>query len=261
MGCAAPTAPRSFSVSVNDILVQEYLSQAESLISVSRYIEADMLLLKAREIAPDLPSLKVSQVRAFTGMNRFDDALSLLSELPDEKPIRLVKARILRVRGDLEGAINIYKEEGELRNASDLLYLLGREEEAFCLSHESLVQSGYDTLETFRHARLGFAVGVYDKDDFKKGKEAKFYYARGISLLSTNKIEDALLAFRTAKQIGGGAPEMYSDIEILESYIKQQVFPSENNIDTLKELISKRRSSLNFIPGTILVEIMGLLKN
>lgn len=260
VGCAAPTAPRSFSVPVTDIIVRDYLSQAESLINASRYLEADILILKARLAAPELQSLKVAQARAFLGMGRFEEALQIINELPDQKNSRLLKARVLRAKGDLEGAIEIYKDEGELRNASDLLYILGKETEAYCLSEEALKLSNFEALESFRHARLGFAVGVNDSEELKKGKEAKFHYARGIGLLASYKIEDALLSFRAARQIGSGASEMYSDIDILEAFIKKQLFPNETG-EELKELIIKRRSSLNFIPGVILVEIIQAVSN
>ncbi|GEM_PF-5971059 len=259
-GCAAPTAPRSFAVPVTDIIVRDYLSQAESLINASRYVEADILLLKARKAAPELQSLKVAQARATLGMGRYDDALEIIKELPDQKNSKILKARVLRAKGDLKGAIEIYKNEGELRNVSDLLYIIGKETEAYCVSEEALKLSDFEAIESFRHARLGFGVGVNDSEEIKKGKEAKFHYARGIGLLATYKIEDALLAFRAARQIGSGASEMYSDIDILEAYIKKQLFPNESS-EELKELIVKRRSSLNFIPGIILVEIIQAVSN
>lgn len=240
---------------VSDIQVIEYLSQAEVLINSSRFIEADMLLLKARSVAPDLSSLKVAQVRAFLGMGRYDEASNLLDKLPNERGSKLLRARLFRSKGDLKKAIDIYKEIGELRNASDLYFILGEEYEAFCLSEESLRLSNYDDSEAFRHARLGFAVGVNIVDDLRRAKDARSHYIRGIGLLASARIEDSLQSFRAARLVGSGASEMYSDIDIMEAFIRYQLFPNDGS-ETLAELIHKRRGALNFIPGVILADII-----
>jgi tetratricopeptide (TPR) repeat protein len=241
---------------VSDIQVRDYLSQAEVLLNSSRFVEADMLLLKARSMAPELNSLKVAQVRAFIGMGRYDEAGDLLDKLPDERGTKLLRARLFRSKGDLKRAIELYKEIGELRNASDLHFILGEEYEAFCLSEESLRLSNYDDLEAFRHTRLGFAVGVNVVYDRRGASDAKFHYIRGIALLESARIEDSLQSFRAAKLIGGGSSEMYSDIDIMEAFIRYQLFPNDGS-EALAELIHKRRGTLNFIPGAILVDIIG----
>ena len=289
VGCALPTPGRESAVPAKDIVVTRLLGTAEKQLNASRYADAELTYAQIAYLKSDLPSIRVGLIRAHIGLGLYDDAISTASELmqefPTEEKFQSLYAEALAASGKRKEAIAMWRtlikgalllnrtdEAADyLRNISESLFILGREEEAFCASEEAFAFRSTSRDELLRHARLAYATNNIKRFEAALNgfiaspgipADPVFYLIRSYLQFSQGRIEQALSSLRTAREFEGAPMAVSSEIDFFDSMLRYRLFPESSEFrQSLYDSMSGGRLSASqtlFWPPKMVLEVESI---
>lgn len=289
MGCALPVEGRQSSVPAKEIVINRLLDLSEKQIAASRFADATLTLDQIVYLDSKLPMIQIGLIKAKLGLGLFDEALVIASRLVEEYPtepkFKSLYAQALASSGKRLEAVKIWRElaldahklnksEEEadyLRNISESLFWLGREEESYCASEEAYNLRASSREEFLRYARLGFATGKSKSVANKflsysalagTPSDPGLYLMRSYINFNQGAVEQALTSLRTAKEFQGAPVAVSSEIEFFDALLKFRLFPEMKEYsESLTEALQSGRitsSQSLFWPPKLILEIISV---